>query len=86
VDVPSGQLQFAKADTAQTPRKGSAFDHIGIDMNPPSFEAEGIKLDEPYWKDETTRVAFTSSRIGGAPNRTGATERLSRRDFRGVFD
>ena len=52
VDVPGGQLRFAKADTKQAPTRGRVLDHIGFDVKDhPAFvkkiEAEGIKLDEP---------------------------------------
>src|SRR5438876_1546052 len=53
VDVPGGQLRFAKADTAQAPTKGRVLDHIGFDVKDlqafvKKIEAEGIRLDEPY--------------------------------------
>ncbi len=64
VDVPGGQLRFTKADTAQTPTRGRVLDHIGFDVKDlqafiKKIEAEGIKLDEPYRKNETTGVAIT---------------------------
>ena len=64
VDVPGGQLRFAKADTTQAPTKGRTLDHIGFDVKDlqafiKKIEAEGIKLDEPYRKNETTGVAIT---------------------------
>ena len=64
VDVPGGQLRFTKADTAQAPTKGRVLDHIGFDVKDlqafiRKIEAEGIKLDEPYRKNETTGVAIT---------------------------
>jgi catechol 2,3-dioxygenase-like lactoylglutathione lyase family enzyme len=64
VDVPGGQLRFSKADTAQAPTKGRVLDHIGFDVKDlqafiKKIEAEGIKLDEPYRKNETTGVAIT---------------------------
>jgi catechol 2,3-dioxygenase-like lactoylglutathione lyase family enzyme len=64
VDVPGGQLRFAKADKAQAPTKGRVLDHIGFDVKDlqafiKKIEAEGIKLDEPYRKNETTGVAIT---------------------------
>jgi len=64
VDVPGGQLRFAKADKAQLPTKGRVLDHIGFDVKDlqafiRKIEAEGIKLDEPYRKNETTGVAIT---------------------------
>ena len=53
VDVPGGQLRFAKVDTAQAPTRGRVLDLIGFDVKDlPAYikkiEAEGIKLDEPY--------------------------------------
>src|SRR5258708_1463067 len=64
VDVPGGQLRFAKADKAQIATKGRALDHIGFDVKDlqafiKKIEAEGIKLDEPYRKNEATGVAIT---------------------------
>jgi catechol 2,3-dioxygenase-like lactoylglutathione lyase family enzyme len=64
VDIPGGQLRFAKADTAQAPTKGRVLDHIGFDVKDlqafiTKIEAEGIKLDEPYRKNPTTGVAIT---------------------------
>ena len=64
-DLPGGQLRFAKADSAQAPTKGRVLDHIGFDVKDTclgyikKFEAEGIKLDEPYRKNEATGVALT---------------------------
>jgi catechol 2,3-dioxygenase-like lactoylglutathione lyase family enzyme len=64
VDVPGGQLRFAKADTAQAPTRGRVLDHIGFDVKDlqafiRKIEAEGVKLDEPYRKNEATGVAIT---------------------------
>jgi catechol 2,3-dioxygenase-like lactoylglutathione lyase family enzyme len=64
VDVPGVQLRFAKADKAQTPTRGRILDHIGFDVKDlPAFirkiEAEGIKLDEPYRKNDATGTAIT---------------------------
>ena len=64
VDVPGGQLRFAKADNTQAPTKGRVLDHIGFDVKDlqafiKKIEAEGIKLDEPYRKNEATGVAIT---------------------------
>ena len=64
VDVPGGQLRFAKADTAQAPTRGRVLDHIGFDVKDlPAFikkiEAEGIKLDEPYRKIMGAGAAIT---------------------------
>src|SRR5262249_38346407 len=55
VDVPGGQLRFAKADTAQAPTRGRVLDHIGFDVKDlqafiKKIEAGGITLDEPYRK------------------------------------
>jgi catechol 2,3-dioxygenase-like lactoylglutathione lyase family enzyme len=57
VDIPGGQLRFAKADTAQAPTKGRVLDHIGFDVKDlqafvKKIGAEGIKLDEPVRKNE----------------------------------
>jgi catechol 2,3-dioxygenase-like lactoylglutathione lyase family enzyme len=59
VDIPGGQLRFAKADTKQAPTRGRVLDHIGFDVKDhPAFvakiEAEGITLDEPPRKSPTT--------------------------------
>jgi len=55
VDVPGGQMRFAKADSMQAPTRGRVLDHIGFDVKDhPAFvqkiQAEGIKLDEPARK------------------------------------
>jgi catechol 2,3-dioxygenase-like lactoylglutathione lyase family enzyme len=52
VDVPGGQMRFARADIKQVPTRGRILDHFGVDVKDhPAFvrkiEAEGIKLDEP---------------------------------------
>jgi predicted enzyme related to lactoylglutathione lyase len=59
VDVPGGQLRFAKADTKQAPTRGRVLDHIGFDVKDhqavvKKIEAEGITLDEPVRKSPTT--------------------------------
>jgi len=59
VDVPGGQIRFAKADTAQAPTRHRVLDHIGFDVKEhPAFlktlEANGIKLDEPARTSPTT--------------------------------
>ena len=64
VDVPGAQLRFAKADASQAPTNGRELDHIGFDVKDlqafiKKIEAEGIKLNEPYRKNETTGVAIT---------------------------
>jgi catechol 2,3-dioxygenase-like lactoylglutathione lyase family enzyme len=53
VDIPGGQLRFARAETPQAPTRGRVLDHIGFDVKDlaafvKKIEAEGIKLDEPY--------------------------------------
>jgi catechol 2,3-dioxygenase-like lactoylglutathione lyase family enzyme len=58
VDVPGGQLRFAKADKAQAPTRGRVLDHIGFDVKDVRASAarlatEGIKLDEPPRKGAT---------------------------------
>ena len=63
VDIPGGQLRFAKADTAQAPTKGRVLDHIGFDVKDlqafvKKIQAEGIKLDEPV-RNQATGVALT---------------------------
>ena len=55
VDVPGGQMRFAKADSKQAPTRGRVLDHIGFDVKDHAafvrkIEAEGIKLDEPVRK------------------------------------
>ena len=55
VDVPGGQIRFAKADSMQAPTRGREIDHIGFDVKDhPAFvqkiQGEGIKLDEPARK------------------------------------
>src|SRR5215469_9583689 len=57
VDVPGGQLRFAKADAAQAPTKGRVLDHVGFDVKDlqafvKRIETEGLKLDEPIRKNE----------------------------------
>jgi catechol 2,3-dioxygenase-like lactoylglutathione lyase family enzyme len=59
VDVPGGQIRFAKADTPQAPTRHRVLDHIGFDVKDhPAFlktlEANGVKLDEPARKSPTT--------------------------------
>jgi catechol 2,3-dioxygenase-like lactoylglutathione lyase family enzyme len=58
VDVPGGQLRFAKVDKLQVPTRGRVLDHIGFDVKDlramiAKVEGEGIKLDEPYRKAPT---------------------------------
>jgi catechol 2,3-dioxygenase-like lactoylglutathione lyase family enzyme len=58
-DVPGVQLRFAKADAPQKTTKGTVLDHIGFDVKDmlgfiKKLEADGIKLDRPYSKNEAT--------------------------------
>lgn len=59
VDVPGGQLRFAKADSLQAPTRHRVLDHIGFDVKDhlaflKTLEANGVKLDEPARKSPTT--------------------------------
>src|SRR4249920_3231298 len=59
VDVPGGQIRFAKADTKQAPTRGRVLDHFGFDVKDhqavvKKIEAQGITLDEPVRKSPTT--------------------------------
>ena len=54
VDVPGGQLRFAKVDTAQAPTRGRVLDHIGFDVKDlPAF----IKKIGPRASSSTSRTA-----------------------------
>jgi catechol 2,3-dioxygenase-like lactoylglutathione lyase family enzyme len=62
-DIPGVQLRFTKADTAQAPTKGRTLDHIGFDVTDlqafiKKLEANGVKLDRPYTKNEQSGVAL----------------------------
>jgi catechol 2,3-dioxygenase-like lactoylglutathione lyase family enzyme len=62
-DVPGVQLRFNKAEMAQAPTKGRVLDHIGFDVKDlqafiKKLEANGIKLDRPYTKNEQTGAAL----------------------------
>jgi catechol 2,3-dioxygenase-like lactoylglutathione lyase family enzyme len=62
-DIPGVQLRFNKADMAQAPTKGRILDHIGFDVTDlqgfiKKLEANGIKLDRPYTKNEQSGVAL----------------------------
>ncbi len=62
-DVPGVQLRFAKADKPVVTTKGRVLDHIGFDVKDlqafiKKLEAEGIKLDRPYTKNEQTGDAL----------------------------
>jgi catechol 2,3-dioxygenase-like lactoylglutathione lyase family enzyme len=64
VDVPGAQLRFGAAEMPQASTKGRVLDHIGFDVKDlqafiRKIEAEGIKLDEPYRKNEATGTAIT---------------------------
>ncbi|HEY7299227.1 MAG TPA: VOC family protein [Xanthobacteraceae bacterium] len=64
VDIPGGQLRFAKADAPQERTRGRVLDHIGFDLKDHAtfvrkIEAEGIKLDEPVRKNEATGTTIT---------------------------
>ena len=57
------QLRFNKAEMAQAPTKGRVLDHIGFDVKDlqafiKKLEANGIKLDRPYTKNEQTGAAL----------------------------
>jgi catechol 2,3-dioxygenase-like lactoylglutathione lyase family enzyme len=56
-DLPGTQLRFNKVDAAQAPTKGRILDHIGFDIKDlqgfiKKLEANGIKLDRPYTKND----------------------------------
>jgi catechol 2,3-dioxygenase-like lactoylglutathione lyase family enzyme len=62
-DIPGANLTFSKTDTPQVSTKGHVLDHIGFDVkNLEAFtkklEAEGIKLDRPYTKNQQTGAAL----------------------------
>jgi catechol 2,3-dioxygenase-like lactoylglutathione lyase family enzyme len=62
-DVPGAQLRWAKADAAQAPTKGRVLDHIGFDVTDlkafiAKLEANGVKLDRPYSRNEQSGVAL----------------------------
>lgn len=62
-DIPGVQLRFAKADTAQVTTKGRVLDHIGFDIKDlqgfiKKLDANGIKLDRPYTKNQQTGAAL----------------------------
>jgi len=85
VDVPGGQLRFTKADTAQAPTKGRVLDHIGFDVKDlqafiRKIEAEGIKLDEPYRKNEATgfRSTGVTRRVGTRSPSSGPAKARTR--------
>jgi catechol 2,3-dioxygenase-like lactoylglutathione lyase family enzyme/extradiol dioxygenase family protein len=62
-DIPGVQLRFNKADMAQAPTKGRVLDHIGFDVTDlqgfiKKLDANGVKLDRPYNKNEQSGVAL----------------------------
>ena len=62
-DIPGTQLRFNKAQTAQLTTKGRVLDHIGFDVKDlqgfiKKLEANGIKLDRPYTKNEQTGASL----------------------------
>jgi predicted enzyme related to lactoylglutathione lyase len=64
VDVPGGQLRFAKVDAPQAPTRGRVLDHIGFDVKDlqafvTRIEAEGVKLDEPVRKVASSGTLLT---------------------------
>ena len=64
VDIPGAQIRFTKADTKQAATRGRVLDHFGVDVKDHAafvrkIESEGIKLDEPPRKNETTGVIIT---------------------------
>jgi catechol 2,3-dioxygenase-like lactoylglutathione lyase family enzyme len=64
VDVPGGQLRFAKIDARQAPTRGRVLDHIGFDVKDlqafvTRIEAEGVKLDEPVRKVASSGTLLT---------------------------
>jgi len=64
VDIPGGQLRFAKVDAPQAKTRGRVLDHIGFDVKDHAafvrrLEAEGIKLDEPPRKNPLTGTSIT---------------------------
>jgi len=64
VDIPGGQIRFAKTDTPQAKTRGRVLDHIGFDVKDHQafvrkIEAEGVKLDEPPRKNEATGTTIT---------------------------
>src|SRR5207237_1394211 len=61
--LPGTELRFAKDEKAQITTKGRALDHIGFDVLDlqgfiKKLEANGIKLDRPYTKNQETGAAL----------------------------
>jgi uncharacterized glyoxalase superfamily protein PhnB len=69
-DIPGANLSFSKADTAQVSTKGHVLDHIGFDVkNLDAFcknlQAQGVKIERPYTKnDNGTGICFVSDPWG----------------------
>lgn len=70
-DIPGVQLRFAKVDKAQAPTRGRILDHIGFDVKDlkaflAKLEADGIKIERPYSRNEKTgeALAFISDPWG----------------------
>src|SRR5262249_11830737 len=69
-DLPCTQLRFAKADAPQFTTKGRVLDHIGFDVKDlqafiKKLEANGVKLDRPYTKqDNGGALAFITDPWG----------------------
>ena len=62
-DLPGTQLRFSKDAQVQLPTKGRVLDHIGFDISDlqgfiKKLEANGIKLDRPYTKNQVTGGAL----------------------------
>ena len=62
-DLPGVQLRYAKATAPQVTTKGRVLDHIGFDINDlqafiKKLEANGVKLDRPYTKNEQNGSAL----------------------------
>ncbi len=70
-DLPGVQLRFAKVDKPQVPTRGRILDHIGFDVKDlkvflAKLEADGIKIERPYSRNEKTgdALAFISDPWG----------------------
>jgi catechol 2,3-dioxygenase-like lactoylglutathione lyase family enzyme len=62
-DLPGTQLRFNKVEALGAPTKGRILDHIGFDVTDlqgflKKLEANGIRLDRPYTKNEQNGVAL----------------------------
>jgi len=69
-DLPGTQLRFAKVAAAQAPTKGRILDHIGFDISDlqgfiKKLDANGVKLDRPYSRNDTgVGIAFITDPWG----------------------